>query len=73
MEEEELIFGTYFFLSDDLVEMSRTVYNIIDLLAEFGGFNGVIFTLYKILGEAFTKNIIVAKFIRSLYYKIDEI
>ena len=71
MEEEELIFGTFFFLSDDIITMSRSVYNIITLLAEFGGFNSVLFAIYKVVGEALTKNIIVAKFIRSLYYRID--
>ena len=46
LDEDELIFGTYFFLSDDLVVHYRVVYNIINLLAEFGGLNSVAFIVY---------------------------
>ena len=72
LEKDEIIFGAYFFLSDDLGIQYRIVYNIIDLLAEFGGLNGVLFVIYKFFGEQFTKNIIVAKFIRSLYLVKDD-
>ena len=67
-ERDELIFGAYFFLSDDMVNHYRVVYNIINLLAEFGGLNSVLFVAYQFLGKRITKNIIVAKFIRSLFF-----
>jgi hypothetical protein len=35
--EDQLLFGTYFFLSDVRREETRTVFNVIKMLSEFGG------------------------------------
>ena len=70
-EIDELIFGTYFFLSDDMVHHYRFVYNIISLLAEFGGLNSVMLAVYKVLGSLVSLNLIKAKVIKNLYFVPD--
>ena len=67
-ERDELIFGTYFFLSDDVVHHYRFVYNIINLLAEFGGLNSVMLAVYKVLGSMLSINLINAKILKNLFF-----
>ena len=71
IDNESKIFGTYFFLSNDLVEHHRNVYNIINLLAEFGGVWGLVFALYKLIGSTINRKLITAKFINELYFFLD--
>ena len=63
-----MIFGTYFFLSEDVVHHYRFVYNIINLLAEFGGLNSVMLAVYKVLGSMLSINLINAKILKNLFF-----
>ena len=47
---EEILFSTYFFLSDDFVEHRRNLKHIFGVLAEFGGLASTIITVGSIVG-----------------------
>ena len=45
-EEKTVLFGAYFFLSTEVVNHQRNVYNIVNLLSSIGGFmSGVFMTV----------------------------
>ena len=71
MKTDKIIFGTYFFLSNDYVHHHRNVYNIINLLAEFGGVWGLVFGIYSVIGKTINRNMIIAKFVKELYFFMD--
>lgn len=45
-ETNLVIFGTYFFLSDDMLEHSRQVYTIIQVISDFGGLIDIVIWLF---------------------------
>jgi len=50
LTKSEVLHGTYFFLSEQRIIHSREVYNIIDLLSEFGGFYALLSKLLFLIG-----------------------
>ena len=62
------MYATFWFLSNKQVVHNREAYNIIMLFAVFGGLAKVIMTTFQVIGEELNKQVIMAKFIRSLYF-----
>lgn len=60
--------GAYFFLSEERLEHSRDMYNILKLLGAFGALSSVIFTVHTLIGSYINIKVIRAKIIRSLYF-----
>lgn len=67
-EDHQLLFGTYFFLADEVVEYQHSVMHIFDCLSSVGGLESVIFSLALNLVLLVNRNAIIAKLIRSLYF-----
>ena len=68
----QVLWGNYFFLSDEVVEYQQTVRNILDVLSSVGGIfsllGSVLGTLFIFINNQFIK----AKFIRALYFQSHE-
>jgi hypothetical protein len=68
VEENELYFRTHFYLSPSIMVHTRNCYNIIDLLSDFGGMSPIILFVFQFLATAINQRLIIAKFIRSIYF-----
>ena len=63
------MFGSYFFLGDDMTLLNRNLYTISDMLSDFGGiYQTFILALFFHLGTIINKKIMMGKLIRSLYH-----
>ena len=67
MEDRHVLCGTFFFLSDQRIEHSRIVFDIMALLSEVGGLAGVIFGALAFLCIEITHVHVIDKFIRRFY------
>ena len=50
LQEFRLMYGSYYFLSEERVVHQRIAYNILDLLSEVGGLVSSVFRTLKIIG-----------------------
>ena len=66
------IYGTFFFLSDELVTHSRDAENILSLMANFGGLISLAFTILSYPGQWTNQRLLFSKFIRTLYLERNE-
>jgi hypothetical protein len=68
----QVLWGNYFFLSDEVVEYQQTVRNILDVLSSVGGIfsllGSVLGTMFIFINNQFIK----AKFIRALYFQTED-
>ena len=53
LEEDTQIFGTYFFLSANMVHHTRVSFNIVQFMASFGGFYQLTYTTMNLIGRHF--------------------
>ena len=67
-ENNIVLFGSYFFLSTEIVNHQRNVYNIVNLLASIGGLISGVFVTFRLLVQYINKQFIMGKFIRNLYF-----
>jgi len=70
--QKTILYDSNFFLSDELIFHRRIAYNILDLLSEFGGLVGIIFSIIGSIGTNMNYNFIVGKFIKEFYYYNDK-
>ena len=68
VEKNQIIFGAYFFLSDEIIHFNRKLFNVVDLLADIGGLLGGIFAVMRLVIRYVNVQFIMGKFIRNLYY-----
>jgi hypothetical protein len=61
------IYGTFFFLSDELVTHSRDAENFLGVLSKFGGLFTLAINILTIPGRFTNKRLLFSKFIRTLY------
>ena len=64
-----VIFGSYFFLSDDRIEHQRTVFTMQDVMAKFGGMCRLVFAFFGFIGLQLNQKMLFAKYIRNMYFK----
>jgi hypothetical protein len=62
------LFGSYFFLSEELIKHDYTGYTVLDVLSGFGGMYRLLCMYLAIVAMYFNKPAIMAKFIRGLYF-----
>ena len=66
-------FSIAFYLSDDVVFYERKVYNILDLISDFGGlYAAIVLSVFRRIGLLVNKHVVVGKLVRSLYFIQDE-
>lgn len=59
--EYQILFGSYFFLSDDRVDHLLEAYNIVMILASLGGLSSLVFKRFKGFAAYYNKNYIMAE------------
>ena len=64
----QTLFGAYFFVSTDQVNYHFDVFNIIYLAQSIGGIFGLLLAMFRFIGEYINHELVLAKFIRSLFY-----
>jgi hypothetical protein len=64
----DLIFGQYFFLSNTVIHQSREVWDYLELLAEFGGFKALLFSLIIFLLNNMSDKKMFSRFMKRLYF-----
>ena len=69
MTRGKIIYGQYFFLSDSSVEHQREVYNILNVLATFGGLANFLVKAFGVVGTFINTKKFFGKFIRTLYFE----
>ena len=67
-EKDQILYGTHFFLSEEIIEHQFQAYKIIDLLAALGGFASFIVVGLRFIGKHINRQVIAAKFIRGMYF-----
>ena len=51
-----MMFGAYFFMSEDKIEYSRSVQNIFQVISELGGLVGLVFSFLNMCLIVFNNN-----------------
>ena len=64
-----MLWATYFFLSDEKIEHSLNVYNIFSVLSAVGGIMSLLLGFLTNIFVVVNRKYIIAKLIRSLYFK----
>ena len=64
----EVLFGSYFFLSTEVVNHKRSVYSIVNLLGSIGGLASGLFVSLRVIVQYVNNQQIMGKFIRNLYF-----
>jgi hypothetical protein len=62
-----LLYGAYFFLSDEVISYQRDVENLIAVLAKFGGIFALANKIFLLLGYFANERLLIAKYIRTIY------
>ena len=62
------MFGAYFFLSGQMQEHSRNVFNVMGLLAEFGGLFAIVAKLFAVIGLFINSRVHSAAMLNEMYY-----
>lgn len=62
------MFGAYFFVSNERIDHFRVAYNMIDLVQDFGGVFEILWISFSMMIYKLNNKIVMAKFIRSLYF-----
>ena len=70
--KEHIIFGTYFFLDDEIMIHTRTLDSIVDALSNIGGFLSVIFGIFLALVKRINDKWLIDRAIRNLYRTRDK-
>lgn len=72
MEKQLQLWGSYFFVSDELVSHSRTVEGYLSVLSSFGGLIEFLLLPFIAIMHSFNKKNLITKSIRNLYFETDE-
>jgi hypothetical protein len=67
-----MIFGAYFFLSEDKVERFKILTNITEVIAIIEGVAALLFMVIKIIPSYINEKQMEAKTIRNCYYDVDD-
>lgn len=62
-EEVVIYFGAYFFASEEMVEHSRTVKRVMDILGQVGGIFGILFAAFGVLAKFINRRFALIRFI----------
>ena len=62
------LFGTYFFISEEMVEHNYHSQNLSEIMAQFVALTLLIYRSMQLLGSYINKKVIVAKLMRSMYF-----
>lgn len=65
------MWGSYFFLSDELVKQGRHAQTWLDIASDMGGLIEVFFTILFLLNAFYNETLLFNKFIRTLYFDLD--
>lgn len=49
LETNQILFGSYFFLSEEIIQYNRKLFNFVDLLSDIGGLLGGIMALLRLV------------------------
>ena len=61
-----MLFGAFFFLSEDIRTFDKVLYTIFDLLSDFGGlYSTFVLTFFMLVGSKINKTVVTAKIIRA--------
>jgi hypothetical protein len=65
------MWGSYFFLSDELVTQNKSVRAYLEILSELGGVIEIFFIVLALFNSFYNEILLRNKFIRSLYFNLD--
>lgn len=71
-EDFELYFGAYFFASEEVVEQSRSVNGVIDVLGQVGGIYGIVSALVGLLIRYINRRFSLIKFQNEMFFCPDD-
>ena len=69
VEKVDIIFATYFFVSEEFIEHSRIAQNTADIASNLGGIASVVFATLGQIGMLINNQIILSKIIRKIFLK----
>ena len=72
VERYTMVFGAYFFLSEDKVEQYKMVSNISEVIAIIEGVASLIFMFAQVIPRCINRKQLEAKTIRHCYFDVDE-
>ena len=71
VEEFHMVFGVYFFLSEDKVEQHKILANITEVIAIMEGVASLLFMFVAVIPKCINRKQLEAKTIRNCYFDID--
>jgi hypothetical protein len=67
-EQQVQLFGAFFFMSEEIVDNVRNLYNIISLFGTIGGLLSGLYSILLVLTNYVNRQFIIGKIIRNLYF-----
>ena len=67
MVENQLLFGTYFFLDNEQVVHSRSAYQVLDLFSDFGGLFEFLYLTLAVAVCYVNEKLLMRKLVLNLY------
>lgn len=64
-----MLYGSYFFVADNIIKDSRNVYGVVDLVSEFGGLQAYIVLTFFFIVSNFNNVQLLTKQIRNMYFE----
>ena len=68
LADERVLFGSYFFVSEERRELQREVFTIIDLFSKVGGLLSLSNMIFSFIGTLINKQAIVGAIVEQVYY-----
>ena len=65
---QQVLFGTYFFYSQEKIEHFREVYTYVNILTELGGLYECLILIFGAFGYVINSQLLRANYIQILYY-----
>ena len=67
--EKQVLLGTYFFVSNDRMIISRSAFTVLDLFSKAGGLFSIMYIVLGAIGKQINCNVIINSVINNLYYE----
>ena len=71
-EQHNLLFGAYFFLSEERQEHQKVVYGVKNIIAVVGSLTNLSFQIIRFIMRFYNRKQLEAKFIRACYFDVNE-
>jgi hypothetical protein len=72
LETDDYLLGAYFMISEERVDMFRNSKSYFDVLAQLGGFFGIVYAIFRFIIGSYNRAILQAKLVENLFFEFPQ-